>query len=65
MAEMFWHAKKQRLPVVKVNYYDSGEKPTCIYFSIDDRIQTLALDIYGHCFKSSFINNNDFFFGIL
>lgn len=35
--------------------------PTYIYFSIDDRIQTLALDIYGHCSKSSFINNNDFF----
>lgn len=31
MAEMFGHAKKQRLSVVKVNYYDSGEKPTCIY----------------------------------
>ena len=60
---MFGHAKKQRLSVVKVNYYryDSGEKPTCIYFSIDDRIQTLALVIYGHCFKSSFMNNNDFF----
>lgn len=54
LAEMFGYCQETKIISCK-SYIMTLVRCQHIYFSIDDRIQTLALDIYGHCSKSSFI----------